>query len=327
MNIIPPVPTPTVFPVGTVNTESVRRDNTQREAIPQLNQAENSAAETGVGSESDKVKTPGQAPQPLTYEKPTPQAGQQLNNQNETAQDNGQDASAGKESAEEKQQQQAEQAEQKQVSELKKRDAEVRAHEQAHASVGGQYAGAPKYEYETGPDGRQYAVGGEVSIDISKEATPEETIRKAEQVKAAALAPAEPSTADLRVASEATQIALEARTEIAAAKAEKAEQALNEALPTASVEESVENSEIGSEVPALDDIVDGIDIGVPTRALANNQAIIDSESGQQSFEFTQDEQAQTLGSRSLEITQRVSVIESFYQQVTAPRGEGFRQSA
>ncbi|MEL7393699.1 MAG: putative metalloprotease CJM1_0395 family protein, partial [Pseudomonadota bacterium] len=42
--------------------------------------------------------------------------------------------------------------EQAQVDELKARDREVRAHEQAHAAVGGQYAGAPSYTFQTGPD-------------------------------------------------------------------------------------------------------------------------------------------------------------------------------
>ncbi|WP_289029092.1 putative metalloprotease CJM1_0395 family protein [uncultured Paraglaciecola sp.] len=320
MNIIPPVPTPTIFNAGTVNTESVRRDNIQRETVPAISSAENSAAESGVGSDADKVKTPGQAPQPLTYEKPTPQAGQPLNNQNESNQDNGQDQSAGKESAEQKQQQQADE---QQTKELKERDAEVRTHEQAHASVGGQYAGSPKYEYEIGPDGKQYAVSGEVSIDVSKESTPEETIRKAQQVKAAALAPAEPSAADLRVAAEASQIALEARTEIASEKSEQAHVAFRESSPSIS-EES--NSNI-FEGPELDEIVDAIDEGPHTRALDNSSVLVDNESGQQSFEFVQDAANQALQNRSLEITRRVSVIENFYQQVSNPKGDNLRQSA
>lgn len=102
----------------------------------------------------------------------------------------------------------------KQVEELEDRDAEVRAHEQAHARVGGQYAGSPKYEYETGPDNKRYAVGGSVSIDVSPEATPEETIRKMDIVKRAALAPAEPSGQDRRVAAEADQKKAEAQQEL-----------------------------------------------------------------------------------------------------------------
>jgi len=72
------------------------------------------------------------------------------------------------------------------IAELQMIDMKVRAHEMAHASVGGQYAGAPSYTYVRGPDGRLYAVAGEVPIDISPEDTPEKTIRKMEQVIAAA---------------------------------------------------------------------------------------------------------------------------------------------
>ena len=328
MNILPPVPTPIIFNAGTVNTEAVRRDNTQREAVPKLTANEKSAVETGVGSEADKVKTPGHVSQPLTYEKPTFQTGQQLNTQNNSAQDNGQDASAGKENAEQQQQQQAEQ---QQLTQLKQRDAEVKAHEQAHASLGGQYASSPQYEYERGPDGRQYAVGGKVTIDISEASTPQETLRKAQQVKAAALAPAVPSAQDLSVASEATQIALEARTEIAsdnAEKSEKAQKSYNQAMPNAQQngEEPKPVDSVIGEIPSLEDIVDAIDIGIPTRSLDIIQSEIDAKATV-GTEFDLNNPNQFIANRDLEITRRVSVIENFYQQVAHPRSEGVQQSA
>ncbi len=106
--------------------------------------------------------------------------------------------------------------EQKQVDELKARDQEVRAHEQAHAAVGGAHAGSPTYVYEQGPDGHRYAAGGEVKIDVSEvPGNPEQTIAKMQQVKAAALAPAEPSSQDRKVAAQAEQKAAQARTELA----------------------------------------------------------------------------------------------------------------
>jgi hypothetical protein len=326
MNILPPVPTPIVFNVGTVNTESVRRDNTQREAVPQLAANEKSAAETGLGSEADKVKTPGQAPSPLTYEKPVPQGSQQLNTQNDSAKDNGQDESAGKENAENEQQQQQQQAEQQKITELKQRDAEVRSHEQAHAALGGQYAGSPQYEYERGPDGKRYAVGGEVSIDISEASTPEETVRKAQQVKAAALAPAEPSAQDLRVATEATQIAIEARNEIASKKAEEAQEAYNQSVPDTQKTEKEPQSSVVGDAPSLDEIVDALDVSIPNRSLDISQSVND-ENNIIVPELDLDEASQFLANRDLEITRRVSVIESFYTQVSAPRIEGLEQSA
>ena len=75
---------------------------------------------------------------------------------------------------------------------MQARDREVRAHEQAHKSVAGGHArGGPFYEFQNGPDGQQYAVGGYVNIDTSEEGTPEATLQKAAVVRRAALAPAE----------------------------------------------------------------------------------------------------------------------------------------
>ncbi|MFP4260924.1 MAG: putative metalloprotease CJM1_0395 family protein [Opitutales bacterium] len=97
---------------------------------------------------------------------------------------------------------------------LQARDAEVRAHEAAHlGAAGGLAVSGASYTYATGPDGQQYAVGGEVSIDTSKEPTPEETVEKARQIQAAALAPANPSATDLRVAAKAALMGLQAAAE------------------------------------------------------------------------------------------------------------------
>lgn len=106
-------------------------------------------------------------------------------------------------------------AELKELTDLKSRDREVRAHEAAHQSVGGQYAGAISYVYERGPDGAQYAVGGEVSIDTSPiQGDPQATIEKMRVVRSAALAPAEPSPQDRAVAAQAMQIMLQAQSEL-----------------------------------------------------------------------------------------------------------------
>ena len=93
-------------------------------------------------------------------------------------------------------------------------DMKVKAHELAHSTTGGQYAGAPHYQFVIGPDGKLYAVAGEVPIDVSPEDTPEKTIRKMQQVIAAALAPADPSPQDIQVASIAAKILAEATSEL-----------------------------------------------------------------------------------------------------------------
>jgi len=108
----------------------------------------------------------------------------------------------------------------KKIEELKKRDAEVKAHEQAHQSAAGSLSnGATSFDYETGPDGKRYAVGGEVSIDISKVAgDPQATIEKARQIRRAALAPADPSGQDRQVAAQAVKMETEASQELSSQK-------------------------------------------------------------------------------------------------------------
>ncbi len=107
--------------------------------------------------------------------------------------------------------------EQKMVAELQQRDREVKIHEQAHLANAGQYArGGATYSYQQGPDGRRYAIGGEVPIDISPEKTPEQTIQKMQTVKRAAMAPAEPSSADRSIAAAAAALEAQARQEIQA---------------------------------------------------------------------------------------------------------------
>lgn len=106
--------------------------------------------------------------------------------------------------------------EQQEVRKLQQRDREVRAHEAAHLAAGGAHVrGGIQFDHERGPDGRMYAVGGEVSIDSSPVPNdPEATLRKANQVRAAALAPADPSPQDRAVAADAAAMASEARSEM-----------------------------------------------------------------------------------------------------------------
>lgn len=115
------------------------------------------------------------------------------------------------------------------INELKNIDAKVKAHEQAHKGTGGMYAGAISYQRTTGPDGKQYAVGGEVSISMSSGATPSETIAKMQVVKRAALAPADPSSQDKSVASAASAKEAQARVELSEENREKSKKAAEEA--------------------------------------------------------------------------------------------------
>lgn len=110
--------------------------------------------------------------------------------------------------------------EQAQIAKLRSSDQKVRAHEAAHQAAGAGLTGAAHYQYVRGPDGKQYAVAGEVSIDTSPAGTPEATMAKAKQIRAAALAPADPSPQDRAVAAAASMMESQARAEIAAKEAE-----------------------------------------------------------------------------------------------------------
>lgn len=123
---------------------------------------------------------------------------------------------------------------QKLIDELKRIDRNVRTHEQAHlAAAGGLAVSGATFGYQRGPDGQQYAVSGEVSIDVSPGRTPQETISKAARIQAAALAPADPSPQDRAVAGNAAQMKLQAQQELAQEKLEAAQGKGSESEPAA----------------------------------------------------------------------------------------------
>lgn len=134
------------------------------------------------------------------------------------------DQAGSKSSAAPKSSLQLSEQERAEVQKLAQRDREVRAHEAAHKSVAGQYArGGAQFDYQRGPDGRQYATGGEVSIDASRPDDPQAALQKALIIRRAALAPAQPSSQDRAVAAEATQMAAQAQADLLAEKSKTGE--------------------------------------------------------------------------------------------------------
>ncbi|MDL2314319.1 hypothetical protein LJC36_05000 [Desulfovibrio sp. OttesenSCG-928-C14] len=101
--------------------------------------------------------------------------------------------------------------EEDQLRRLKERDAKVRAHEAAHVMAAGGQAGSPTYTYQTGPDGRRYAVGGSVNISMLSTGDAEFDERQARRAGRAALAAGDPSPQDLRTAATAAARAMQAR--------------------------------------------------------------------------------------------------------------------
>lgn len=141
-----------------------------------------------------------------------------------------------------------------QLQRLKQRDTDVRAHEQAHVAAGGRYiTSGASYDYQIGPDGVQYAIGGEVGIDTSPVAgDPAATLEKARGIRRAALAPAEPSAQDMSVAAAASTMETDALRELNDLALQEKEGRLGEQtrMKTTAANESDELGERGEQESA-----------------------------------------------------------------------------
>ena len=107
------------------------------------------------------------------------------------------------------------------VKDLQARDSEVKAHESAHQAAGGGNTGPASFSYQQGPDGKMYAIGGEVSISIKGGATPQEQMANARSVIAAAMAPSDPSSQDFAVANSARVMEMKAQQKLAKEQQQK----------------------------------------------------------------------------------------------------------
>ena len=141
--------------------------------------------------------------------------------------------------------------EQRIVTELQAADTNVRAHEAAHMAAGGGLTSPASYTYERGPDNKMYAVAGEVGISTSEGNTPQESLNKAQTIRRAALAPADPSPQDLKVAAQAASMEMSARAQIMQEKMAQNSQNTNNSNETSgdavnSAENSAENSNANS---------------------------------------------------------------------------------
>ncbi|GHB78881.1 hypothetical protein GCM10008107_30540 [Psychrosphaera saromensis] len=210
----------------------------------------------------------------------------------------------------ESQEKEQEQVEQQQIQQLQQRDVEVKAHEQAHAAIGGSHAGTPNYEYETGPNGKKYAVGGEVSIDVSKEATPEATIRKMQTVQAAALAPAEPSSQDRKVAAQAASNIAEAKVEAVKQNAETAE-----SKSDTTKAEDTETDDLKVNASETEKVASDNESGVTTASSSNDVELPNTMSLAKDVE--QENNSPVFESKTAQ------VISSRYANASTPHQQGF----
>lgn len=139
------------------------------------------------------------------------------------------------------------QEEQRIVTELQAADTNVRAHEAAHMAAGGGLTSPASYTYERGPDNKMYAVAGEVGISTGEGNTPQESLNKAQTIRRAALAPADPSPQDLKVAAQAASMEMSARAQIMQEKmAQNSKNSNNSNETSGDAVNSAENSAVNS---------------------------------------------------------------------------------
>jgi hypothetical protein len=313
MNITPHTPSLPLATVVNPPTEVLRRENHQREIITQVTAAHPSAAEKGVASEKDRARTPAQANEQVDFanlrkqgehdaSSISEQESQQGKSQQEAEQQQPHTKSRSPETAATDENTKQIQADEQIISQLKQRDKEVRTHELAHTTTGGAATGAPSYTFEMGPDGKKYAVGGEVSVDLSSvSGDPQATIVKMQKVHAAALAPASPSSQDIRVAASATQKILAAQSELLAIKSNPSEQS----------DSASKNLDINSNT-TLNEQNDNSDFDtLMNKTLSDQEDIIASSSNQK---LASSQNSPTM--QSNEVLQRASRIESFYFNVS-----------
>lgn len=230
MNITPHIQNLPVATAVNPPTDNLRRENVQRPIITAPTATSGSPAEK---STAEKEKASGQTGDQFNFaelQKSAEKNASQINgNAEQEHQENNEHQQGAQES--DKKNTEGESAEntspepnsleafqhEKEIQQLKQRDQEVRSHELAHASVGGASTGAPSYEFQVGPDGKKYAVNGEVSVDLSPvEGNPQATIAKMQKVHAAALAPANPSVQDTKVAAKAAELITQAQSDLIA---------------------------------------------------------------------------------------------------------------
>lgn len=134
-------------------------------------------------------------------------------------------------------------AQQRQLQRLQQIDRDVRAHEQAHMAAGRELVtNGPSYSYTYGPDGKQYATGGEVGIDTSAERKPEDNINKGQRIRITALAPRDPSPQDYRVAAIGGRLEEQGRADLARVEMEQSGSAPSQSAGPASRGQDVEPS-------------------------------------------------------------------------------------
>lgn len=306
----------TAIPLATVvnqPTDSLRRENSQREVILPPTPTQKSAAEKGVASDRERGRTPAQNNEQINFTAIQDKAEKEATTINERNSGDSERRQSNPDENENSYQADSDDssehsnpieafAHEKQIRQLQNRDREVRSHERAHDAAGGAYTGSPSYSFEIGPDGQKYAVAGEVSVDLSPiEGNPRATIAKMQKVRSAALAPANPSIQDTRVASSAQSIISQAKAQLA--------------------QQSRESSRVAGEEGDSDAVTVSRDEirytgkNESLRSPANLISSIDASDFDQFINNTIQEQEKISPSRDEKFSLRAQVIESLYANI------------
>ncbi len=149
------------------------------------------------------------------------------------------------------------------LADLERRDHTVRTRDMAYVAAAGGLAGSFSVQYETGPDGRRYAVDAKVALDTSTAPTPEQSLAKAKALRAAAMS----ASGDASAIARANTMEAQARSELASARAalERAYQASPEqqaepALPSGSA------SDVEAALPEVELHVEGTELSAESAA-------------------------------------------------------------
>jgi len=117
----------------------------------------------------------------------------------------------------------------REIAELKQRELTVRTRDMAWVAATTGVSGGFTVRYETGPDGRRYAVEAEVRLDTTEAATPEQSLAKARAVRAALMGGGGDDSSQASAAARAAVLESRARAELA--RQRKVEQELHQAAP------------------------------------------------------------------------------------------------
>lgn len=113
-------------------------------------------------------------------------------------------------------------AERQEVRRLRSQERRLSMAQNAQRQLAGPYARSVSRSFRNGPDGVGYAVDGSISLDTTASSSPQENLKKAQTLRAAAMASGQPSASDMEAIARANQMEAKAQLEMARSAREEA---------------------------------------------------------------------------------------------------------